>query len=55
MCFEPMRVLDMAHYWSLGTHIKYQGKLNAIVLFEANFDLNRRILWPTPLLRHLAG
>jgi hypothetical protein len=44
MCFEYMRVLDMAHYWVLGTHVKYQMKLSAINRFERDFDLDRRIL-----------
>jgi hypothetical protein len=47
--------LDMSHYWSLGTHAKYQGKLAAITQFETEFDLDRRILRPTPLLRPPAG
>jgi hypothetical protein len=46
-----MRVLDMSHYWSLGTHSKYQGKLNAITQFETEYDLARRILRPTPIIR----
>jgi hypothetical protein len=45
----------MTHYWALGTHAKYQGKLNAISQFERDFDLDRRILRPTPLRRPPAG
>jgi hypothetical protein len=55
MCFERMRILDMVHYWALGTHAKYQGKLNAISQFEQDFDLDRRILRPSPLLRLQPG
>jgi hypothetical protein len=55
MCFERMRILDMSHYWSLGTHAKYQGKLNAIRQFEADFDLDHRILRPTPIIRPPTG
>jgi hypothetical protein len=51
MCFERMCVLAMSHYWSLGTHAKYQGKLNAISQFKAEFDLDQCILRPTPILR----
>jgi hypothetical protein len=49
MCFERMRMLDMAHCWSAGTHSKYQGKLSAFAQFESEYDL--RVLCPTPLLR----
>jgi hypothetical protein len=55
MCFEHMRILDMSHYWSLGTHAKYQDKLNAISQFEAEFDLVQCILRPTPILRPPTG
>jgi hypothetical protein len=55
VCFERMRVLDMSHHWSLGTHAKCQGKLAAVTQFETEFDLDRRILRPTPLLRPPAG
>jgi hypothetical protein len=48
MCFERMRVLDMAHCWSADTHSKYQGKLCAFAQFESEYDL--RVLRPTPLL-----
>jgi hypothetical protein len=52
LCFERMRVLDMVHYWAMGTHTKYQGRLSgAISLFESEYDLDCRILRPTPLLR----
>ncbi len=50
-----MRVLDMAHYWALGTHAKYQGKLTAISDFETAFGLRECILRPTPLLRPPTG
>jgi integrase len=51
MCFERMRILDMAHYWAVGTHAQYQSKLNAISQFELAFGIEQRILRPTPLLR----
>jgi hypothetical protein len=53
MCFERMRVLNMAHCWSAGTHSKYQGKLSAFVQFESEYDLH--VLRPTPLLRSPGG
>ena len=55
MCFERMRILDMTHYWAVGTHAKYQAKLNAISRFERDFGLEQRILRPTPLLRPPTG
>ena len=55
LCFERMRILDMAHYWAVGTHIMYQGKLNAISQFERDFGLEQRILRPTPLFRPPTG
>ena len=55
MCFERMRILDMVHYWSAGTHTQYQTKLNAISQFESEYDLQRRILRPTVLLRPPSG
>jgi hypothetical protein len=39
MCFERMRILDMSHYWSTGTHSKYQGKLNVFRQFEVDFGV----------------
>jgi hypothetical protein len=53
MCFERMRILDMSHYWSTGTHSKYQGKLNVFRQFEVDFGVP--FLRPTPLLRPPAG
>jgi hypothetical protein len=50
MCFERMRILDMSHYWSTGTHSKYQGKLNVFRQFEVDFGVPF-----TPLLRPPAG
>jgi hypothetical protein len=55
LCFERMRILDMAHYWAVGTHAQYQGKLNAISRFERDFGLEQRILRPTPLIRPPTG
>jgi hypothetical protein len=55
LCFERMRILDMAHYWAIGTHAQYQTKLTAISRFEHDFGLEQRILRPTPLLRPPSG
>jgi hypothetical protein len=55
LCLERMRILDMVHYWALGAHGKYQGKLTAISRFEAEHDLFQKILRPTVLLRPPAG
>ena len=30
LCLERMRLLDMAHYWSKGTHVAYQPKLRVM-------------------------
>jgi hypothetical protein len=46
---ERMRVLDMSHYWSRGTHSKYQGKLIVFRQFEVDFGVP--ICRPTPLLQ----
>jgi len=40
MALERMRILDMAHAWSLGTHGQYQTKLNAIRAFEQRFGVS---------------
>jgi hypothetical protein len=37
LCFERMRVIDMAHYWALDTHNKYQSKIRAARRFEQQF------------------
>jgi len=39
MCLERMRILDMAHSWSAGTHNVYQQKLAAIRRFEKGFGV----------------
>lgn len=39
MCFERMRILDMAHSWSTGTHDQYQRKLTALRRFERQFGV----------------
>jgi hypothetical protein len=53
LCFEPMRILDTAHHWAVGTHLKYQGKLSAMMAFEDSFAIpqNHWILQPTPLMQ----
>lgn len=53
LALERMRILDMAHSWSAGTHSTYQSKLGIIRHFEASFDL--QILRPTTLLRPPGG
>ena len=55
LCFERMCVLDMAKYWSMGMHAKYQGKVNAIARFEQQFGLARHTLRPTALCRPPSG
>ena len=49
LCYERVRILDMAHYWAKGTHLTYQLRLQAIRKFEVRYDAT--ILRPTPL-RH---
>jgi hypothetical protein len=49
MALERMRLLDMAHHWSVGTHTTYQGKLRIVRKFEDRYGV--AILLPTPLLR----
>jgi hypothetical protein len=53
LCFERMRVLDMAHYWADGTHKTYQDRLKVIRNFESAFGFS--ILQSTPLLSPPAG
>jgi hypothetical protein len=50
LCLESMRILDMVHFWALGTHGKYQGKLMATSRFEAEHDLFQKMLRRTVLL-----
>jgi hypothetical protein len=47
LCFERVRILDLVHYWSIGTHKQYQSKLMAIHKFEIDFGVP--ILRRTPL------
>jgi hypothetical protein len=49
LALERMRLLDMAHHWSLGTHTSYQGKLRTVRKFEERYDVH--ILLSTPLVR----
>jgi hypothetical protein len=37
LCFERVRIIDMAHYWALDTHAKYQSKIKAAHRFEHQF------------------
>ena len=39
LCLERMRILDMAHSWSEGTHGVYQQKLTALRRFEKGFGV----------------
>lgn len=47
LCYERVRILDMAHYWAAGTHKTYQLRLNMLKNFEQKYDA--RILSSTPL------
>ena len=47
LCFERIRVLDMAHYWAKGTHQTYQLRLRMLQHFERTYDTP--ILQSTPL------
>jgi hypothetical protein len=49
LCFDRVRLLDLAHYWSKNTHKTYQGKLSLVRQFEHDYDVH--VLRPTPLLR----
>ena len=39
LCYERMRILDIAHSWSLGTHKQYQGKLNFVAAWDSHFGM----------------
>ena len=47
LCFERMRLIDMARAWAVSTHVKYQQKLTAICHFEATYSFT--FLQSTPL------
>lgn len=49
LCYERIRVLDMAHYWAAGTHKTYQLRLQMIRRFESKYET--QILQPTRLER----
>jgi hypothetical protein len=53
LCFERMRVLDLVHYWSVGTHKQYQTKLSAIRQFEDQYEV--RILRRSKLVAPPTG
>jgi hypothetical protein len=53
LCLERMRLVDMAHYWALGTHKVYKSKLAVLRNFETNYGLC--FLKPTALLRPPSG
>lgn len=40
VALERMRLIDVAHSWSAGTHAAYQQKLRSIRTFENKFDVN---------------
>jgi hypothetical protein len=40
MCFERMRILDMVHSFSPGTHQQYQQKLRVARQFEGSFGVS---------------
>jgi hypothetical protein len=48
LCFERMRLIDMAHSWAVGTHAQYQHKLQALRKFERHFGVS--LLRPTPIV-----
>ena len=47
LCYERMRLLDIANSWSGGTHQQYLGKLRIVSRFEGAFGV--KILRPTYL------
>jgi hypothetical protein len=47
LCFERMRLLDMAHSWAEGTHLLYQSKIRFLHRFELAFDV--QVLRNAPL------
>ena len=47
LCYERMRILDIAHSWSLGTHKQYQGKLDFVASWDSRFGTH--ILQPITL------
>ena len=47
LCLERMRLLDIAHSWSKGTHSSYQGKLRQVREFERAFRVSI-LRWATP-------
>jgi hypothetical protein len=53
MCFERMRLLDMAHCWAEGTHKVYQSKIRFLRRFEATFGV--KVLSAQPLTRPPIG
>lgn len=48
-----MRIIDMAHSWSLGTHKQYQGKLSFVANWDDTYGTN--ILRTLPLLKPPCG
>ena len=48
LALERMRLIDMAHHWSLGTHATYQTKLRIIRNFEQRYGVS--VLRSTPLV-----
>jgi hypothetical protein len=53
LCYERMRVIDMAHYWAPRTHLSYQQKLGSIRKFELLHGV--LILRSTPLAHPPSG
>ena len=47
LCLERMRLLDLAHSWSKGTHRSYQGKLRQVREFERAFRVSI-LHWAAP-------
>jgi hypothetical protein len=54
LCLERMRLLDMAHSWSLSTHQQYQGKLSHTRRFESSHP-GLNVLCSTPTVQPSNG
>ena len=53
LCFERMRLLDMAHSWAEGTHSLYQSKIRFLHRFAQAFGV--RVLSRAPLAQPPVG
>jgi hypothetical protein len=51
LAYERMRIIDMAHFWSCGTHSTYQSQLRQVRCFEQHIGhtfLNATVLLASP-------